>query len=211
MTHQQGGLRLGNHRKIIARGRKDGSVQRWTTDEKMIEGVWTDHSNGCGRSGGHPEEVISPAGPKTERFLLDSRSGELLHSLEHNNFLYSVALSPKDNGISWRVYVVTHRQLSRSVISTRWLQWEEPSLKHEFEGHKEAIWGFVFLHDNIHIVSGSVDGTICKWNCDTGLVVGEPWKGEGGSNSRAMTSNSAQFIHSFSATHRMEEIASEHR
>lgn len=59
------------------------------------------------------------------------------------------------------------------------VQWEEPSLKREFDGHREAIWGFVFLYDNIHIVSGSVDGTIRKRNCDTELVVGEPWKGEG--------------------------------
>jgi WD40 repeat protein len=51
--------------------------------------------------------------------------------------------------------------------------------KHIFEGHKSAIWTFVFLHDNVHIVSGSWDGTMCKWNCDTGLLVGEPWKGEG--------------------------------
>ncbi|KAG2359149.1 WD40-repeat-containing domain protein [Suillus spraguei] len=52
--------------------------------------------------------------------------------------------------------------------------------KHEFVGHNKAVWSFVFLHDNIHIVSGSEDGTMRKWNCDTGLVVGEPWKGEGG-------------------------------
>jgi WD40 repeat protein len=35
------------------------------------------------------------------------------------------------------------------------------------------------LHDNVHIVSGSLDGTMRKWDCDTGLLVGEPWKGEG--------------------------------
>jgi WD40 repeat protein len=52
--------------------------------------------------------------------------------------------------------------------------------KHEFEGHEKDIWSFVFLHDNEHIVSGSEDGTMRKWNCDTGLVVGEPWKSEGG-------------------------------
>jgi WD40 repeat protein len=54
-----------------------------------------------------------------------------------------------------------------------------PTLKHRFEGHQSAIWSFVFLHDNIHIVSGSRDGTMRKWDCDTGLLVGEPWKGEG--------------------------------
>ncbi|KIK43401.1 hypothetical protein CY34DRAFT_712108 [Suillus luteus UH-Slu-Lm8-n1] len=60
------------------------------------------------------------------------------------------------------------------------VQSKRPILKHKFEGHKVAIWGFVFLHDNIHIVSGSLDGSMRKWNCNTGLVVGEPWKGEGG-------------------------------
>jgi WD40 repeat protein len=40
------------------------------------------------------------------------------------------------------------------------------NLKYRFEGHKERIWGFVFLHDNIHVVSSSLDGTMCKWNCE---------------------------------------------
>ncbi|KAJ8589239.1 WD40 repeat-like protein [Rhizopogon salebrosus TDB-379] len=52
--------------------------------------------------------------------------------------------------------------------------------KHEFDGHQDSIWSFVFLHDNIHIVSGSLDGTMRKWDCDTGLLVGKPWKGKGG-------------------------------
>jgi WD40 repeat protein len=54
-----------------------------------------------------------------------------------------------------------------------------PTPKHRFEGHQNDIWSFVFLHDNVHIVSGSLDGTMRKWNCDTGLLVGKPWKGEG--------------------------------
>ncbi|KAG1743166.1 WD40-repeat-containing domain protein [Suillus paluster] len=57
---------------------------------------------------------------------------------------------------------------------------KKPTPKHEFEGHGDYIWRFVFLHDNVHIVSHSWDGTIRKWNCDTGLLVGKPWKGEGG-------------------------------
>ncbi|KAG1732389.1 WD40-repeat-containing domain protein [Suillus paluster] len=59
-------------------------------------------------------------------------------------------------------------------------QSERPSPKHEFEGHKNAIQAFVFLHDDVHVVSASGDGTLRKWNCDTGLPVGKPWKGEGG-------------------------------
>src|SRR6267154_6870667 len=57
---------------------------------------------------------------------------------------------------------------------------KRPTPKHEFEGHTNNIWSFVFLHDNVHIVSGSEDGTMRKWSRDTGLVVGEPWEGEGG-------------------------------
>jgi len=56
---------------------------------------------------------------------------------------------------------------------------ERPPPKHIFEGHEGRIWSFIFLHDNVHIVSGSFDCTMRKWDCETGLLVGEPWKGEG--------------------------------
>jgi len=59
-------------------------------------------------------------------------------------------------------------------------QSKQTSPKHKFEGHEKDIWSFVFLHDNKHIVSGSWDGTMRKWDCETGLLVGEPWEGEGG-------------------------------
>ncbi|KAG1718617.1 WD40-repeat-containing domain protein [Suillus paluster] len=68
----------------------------------------------------------------------------------------------------------TLEETSTPAESTR------PTPKHEFEGHEGPVWSFVFLHDNAHIVSGSWDGTMRKWNCDTGLLVGEPWKGKGG-------------------------------
>jgi len=55
-----------------------------------------------------------------------------------------------------------------------------PTPKHNFEGHTSDIQSFVFLHDNVHIVSGSNDGTMRKWNCKTGVLVGEPWKEKGG-------------------------------
>jgi WD40 repeat protein len=60
------------------------------------------------------------------------------------------------------------------------MQSKGPTEKHTFEGHKNVISSFVFLHDNVHIVSGSEDGTMRKWACDTGLLVGKPWKGKGG-------------------------------
>jgi len=50
------------------------------------------------------------------------------------------------------------------------------SPKHEFVGHQGDVRSFVFLQDNVHFVSGSRDGTLCKWDCETGLLVGEPWK-----------------------------------
>jgi WD40 repeat protein len=60
-------------------------------------------------------------------------------------------------------------------------QSKKPSPKYKFEGHKDPIWNSVFLHDNKHIVSGSEDGTMRKWDYETGLLVGEPWSGKGGS------------------------------
>src|SRR6267154_3759443 len=57
-----------------------------------------------------------------------------------------------------------------------------PSPKHRFEGHKETIQEFVFLHDKVHIVSGLLDGTMRKWNYDTGtqdFLSGNNGKGGG--------------------------------
>ncbi|KAG2048296.1 WD40 repeat-like protein, partial [Suillus hirtellus] len=45
--------------------------------------------------------------------------------------------------------------------------------------HNEIVLYLVFLHDNVHIVSYSDSGTMCKWNCNTGLLVGEPWGDKG--------------------------------
>jgi WD40 repeat protein len=57
---------------------------------------------------------------------------------------------------------------------------KRPTPKNVFRGHEGWISSFVFLNNNVHIVSGSWDGTMRKWDCNTGLLVGEPWKGEGG-------------------------------
>lgn len=67
-----------------------------------------------------------------------------------------------------------------AMLTTEETQPKKPTPKYRFRGHDNQILDFVFLRDNIHVVSGSLDGVMCKWNCDTGLLVGEPWPGEGG-------------------------------
>ncbi|KAG0698298.1 WD40-repeat-containing domain protein [Suillus ampliporus] len=69
-----------------------------------------------------------------------------------------------------------------------------PAPEHRYQGHEKAIWSFVFLHDNVHIVSGSWDGTMRKWDCNTGLPVGQPWKGEGGKISSLALSPDGKMI-----------------
>jgi WD40 repeat protein len=56
-----------------------------------------------------------------------------------------------------------------------------PIPKYKFEGHEDHIRSIVFLHHNIQIVSSSYDGTMRKWRCDTGRLVGELWQGDSGS------------------------------
>jgi WD40 repeat protein len=60
--------------------------------------------------------------------------------------------------------------------------------EHGFEGHGGSTRGFFSLHNNDCIVSGSPNGTICKWDCATRYIIGVPWKGEdGGINSLALS------------------------
>jgi len=54
----------------------------------------------------------------------------------------------------------------------------EMAMKHTFEGHQDYIRSFVFLQEDVHIVSGSDDGTMRKWDCETGRLVGDPLKGK---------------------------------
>jgi len=66
-----------------------------------------------------------------------------------------------------------------SEKSTPQMQYKISTAKHKFKGHEREIYSLVFLHDNVHVVSGSLDGTMRKWDCETGHLIGEPWKGEG--------------------------------
>lgn len=66
------------------------------------------------------------------------------------------------------------------------MQPKKPTPKYRLNGHDNQILDFIFLRDNIHIVSGSLDGVMRKWNCDTGLLVGEPWSGEEGGTIHAL-------------------------
>ncbi|KAG1858921.1 quinon protein alcohol dehydrogenase-like superfamily [Suillus subluteus] len=68
----------------------------------------------------------------------------------------------------------TPREASTPAQSNR------PTPKNKFEIRGKRIRDFVFLHDNIHVVCGSEDGTMRKWDCDTGFTVGKPLKSKGG-------------------------------
>ncbi|KAG1791867.1 WD40-repeat-containing domain protein [Suillus plorans] len=60
------------------------------------------------------------------------------------------------------------------------VQSNKPIPKNKLEVRKKRIRDFVFLHDNIHVMSGLEDGTIHKWDLDTGLAVGKPLISKGG-------------------------------
>jgi len=60
-------------------------------------------------------------------------------------------------------------------------------MKHTFEGHQGVIRGFVFLQDDVHIVSGSNDRMMRKWDCETGRLVGDPWKGKSWATALALS------------------------
>jgi WD40 repeat protein len=51
-----------------------------------------------------------------------------------------------------------------------------PTTKYKFQSHwPEEIRSFVFLHNNIHIVGGSLGGSKNKWDCEVGLLVERLW------------------------------------
>lgn len=49
-----------------------------------------------------------------------------------------------------------------SRLSIALAQAKEPTLKHKFEGHGKENSNFIFLCDNIHIMSSSLSDMMCK-------------------------------------------------
>lgn len=94
----------------------------------------------------------------------------------------STAKSEKSTRLRQRVMTSESSAKQTLEEASRLALFKRPVLKHRFnpQHDKETIRAVVFLHDNAHIVSGSEKGTMHKWSCDTGLVVGKPWKCEGG-------------------------------
>jgi WD40 repeat protein len=68
-----------------------------------------------------------------------------------------------------------------SLLQSQREQSKGPILKHKFEDHESDILNFVFCRTTSTLmVGGFADGTLRKWDCNMGLLIGEPWKWEGG-------------------------------
>lgn len=62
-----------------------------------------------------------------------------------------------------------------SVVSGLDENW--PAVVNIFQGHTEAVWSVSFSPDGNQVVSGSLDGTICIWDVETGQIVAGPFEG----------------------------------
>ncbi|KDQ11712.1 hypothetical protein BOTBODRAFT_637097 [Botryobasidium botryosum FD-172 SS1] len=96
----------------------------------------------------------------------------ILHSTPH---LYVSALpfAPKYSRVKNHFL-----QLFANIVEVTYghiLYW--PSLLHLFKGHTYGISSVAYSPDGHHIVSGSYDHTICIWDAESGLPVGQPLQG----------------------------------
>ncbi|KAG1719355.1 WD40-repeat-containing domain protein [Suillus lakei] len=228
-------LALSPDGKIIACGRGNGSVERWNTGGKMIEGVWTGHrkevqSLSWSPSGSHiasgsedgtilirntesgkvevgPIETVkegwveclaySPSGDriasggynkticiwdtKTGRLVvgpikglgntviltklysasdnfarvLHSKTGQVLRRLEHDNILYSVALSPKNNVLAC---------VANNGVAQLWDTESLQPLGQPFgqEDHGQPLC-VSFSHDDKYLAYGGSDNKLTLW------------------------------------------------
>ncbi|KAG2344390.1 WD40 repeat-like protein [Suillus weaverae] len=227
---------------MIACGRGDGRVQRWTTDGEMIRDVWKGHSDwvrslSWSPSGSHiasgsedgtilirradsgrvevgpisTEQIgvctlaYSPSGERiasggfnksiciwntktgelvvgpikdtgncyvtsvvwsfdntklysaSDRFarVFDSTSGKLLYSFEHNDTLYSVALSPKNN-----VLACVGLQGIAQLWDTKSYQ---PLGQPFYQEHRERLLCVLFSPDGRYIAYGGDDNKLTLW------------------------------------------------
>jgi len=96
-------LALSPNGNTIACGRKDGSVQQWNTDGKMIKGAWTGHSSTVRSLSWSPSRGHAASGSSDGKILIrKAENGEVeVGPIETaQDWVYSLAYSPSGDRIA---------------------------------------------------------------------------------------------------------------
>lgn len=86
--------------------------------------------------------------------VLDSKSGKLLHSFEHNSYLNSVALSPEANVLTC---------VSINGVVQLWDTESNQPLGKPFHQNRDTLCYVSFSRDGSHLAYGGDDGKLTLW------------------------------------------------
>ncbi|OAX32351.1 WD40 repeat-like protein, partial [Rhizopogon vinicolor AM-OR11-026] len=161
----------------VVSGSLDGTMRKWDCDTGHLVGIpWQGKGGSILALALSPDGKTIACGRKDGKVQRCDTDGKMINRIwtGHSDWVRSLSWSPSGGHIASGSDDATI--LIREVESGK-----VEVARHEFGGHEGEISSFVFLHDDVHLVSGSWDGTMRKWDCETGLLVGEPWKWRSGS------------------------------
>ncbi|KAE9390723.1 WD40 repeat-like protein, partial [Gymnopus androsaceus JB14] len=99
--------------------------------------------------------------------------GRMIGSATPHLYLSGVPFLPKDSVILQQFI----SQLEKSLVVCRGQKYSWPSQQAVITGHTSNVNSVAFSPDGKRIVSGSSDKTVCIWNAETGMIIGEPLQG----------------------------------
>ncbi|KZP17812.1 WD40 repeat-like protein [Athelia psychrophila] len=146
---------------------KSGSVQRWPSALKTLEGHkdWV-RAVAYSPDGAH---IVSGSDDNTIR-IWDAETGEAVGEplRGHSATIMAIVYSPDGR------HIVSG---SKDKTIRIWDAETGEAVGEPLIGHTEPIWAIAYLPDGAHIISGSDDNTIRRWDAVTGKAVGEPLSG----------------------------------
>jgi WD40 repeat protein len=162
-------MALSPNGKTIASGSGggDNSVRLWDIETSKVDAVMYSPDSSKLATGGDKKDAVK---------IWDAKTGELLNTLEHDNWVYSLAWTSDGKKLISGSY-----ELIRIFDTATWQQIAI------LEGHTSIVKSISLLRNNRFLASVSDDKTACLWNLDTNLQVGPPLQHEDELHSTALS------------------------
>ena len=165
----------------VVSGSADGTARVWHAEShKTVLGpIKTGHEYVHAVANSPDRTKIATGGYNENGIKIwDSKTGELLTTIEHEDSVYSLAWTSDQKKL-----ISGSNDGSIRIFNTKW---QEIAI---LEGHQDVVYAISLFHNDRFVASASWDRTARLWNLDTNLQVGPPLQHEEGVNGAAISAD----------------------
>ncbi|KAF8840902.1 WD40 repeat-like protein [Paxillus ammoniavirescens] len=154
--------------KRILSGGEDKRITMW--DVKTYERIeeWAGHTGRIRCIALSPDDRLAASGDWDDKLMIrEMKSGDIKHSIDTGNFVWSLCFSPNGEKLACTVYnaiKVYDVDSGKLVLGP-------------IKGHELWVCCVLWSLDGNQLFSASTDFTIRCWNSESGELIGQPWTG----------------------------------